>query len=214
MQGVSRGVSRQARGRSRVAARRPWLVMALLALFAGQLAHVAANWLAPENGDASQELFQHPWTGEQAVMPLTAVLVAAMLVALARRATGRAGSSATMPAWPFAVLQIVVFVVQEFIEYSAAFGSMTAAPFTEPSFAFGIGLQLLSAGLAYVAARRLLGLADAVATLGSTPSAKDESPRGPQAADAGTTVELAVQNGSFADAAARTTGRLRTLLTP
>jgi len=65
--------------------------------------------------------------------------------------------------WIFALLPPIVFVVQEHVEYWVGHGALTGSPATQSAFLVGLALQAPFTIAAYVAARLLMRLAEAVA---------------------------------------------------
>jgi hypothetical protein len=131
-----------------IRARSAWLVSLPLALVACLAAHSVAYRLA--GGEAGGH-------GYLAYAPaVVAVAVAAVLAGAAARAFAAARSAAASgpPAWLFALVPPLAFVVQEHLE---RLGSTAAI---EPAFAVGLALQLPFAALALLAARSLLRAAD------------------------------------------------------
>lgn len=65
--------------------------------------------------------------------------------------------------WMFALVPLMLFVVQEHVEYWVGHGGLTGSPATQSVFLLGLALQAPFAVAAYVAARLLMRLARAIA---------------------------------------------------
>jgi hypothetical protein len=152
------------RGR-RVAA---WLVSFPLMVVGSQVAHVFAyRWVYPNAHVRLSELLAtgHSYMGSPSYAPMllgfvfASELVAAgcVLVGALRRSRQRA-----VPAWAFALLPMLGFTLQEFIERW-----LSGSPFPwwmvlQPTYRVGLLLQLPFALVAYLVARLLLRAADRV----------------------------------------------------
>ena len=116
-----------------------------------------------------------------------AVCVVIALAALVGSAVTRIrrGHPPRVPLWLFALVPPVGFAMQEHLEHVIATGSLPALAGVDPMFAVGLVLQLPFALAAYLAARALLALAEAlVACLRASPrprlaSLRDALPRPP-----------------------------------
>jgi hypothetical protein len=91
-----------------------------------------------------------------AVAALAAMLAVGLALAAAERRRGR------LPAWPFALLAPVGFVVQEHAERTVSAGEVPFATAVEPTFLVGLVLQLPFALAAFLVARGLLTAAVAI----------------------------------------------------
>jgi hypothetical protein len=89
-----------------------------------------------------------------------AVALAALCAAAADAARGRPARA--LPAWGFALLPPVTFVMQELLELSLHTGTFNAHALLAPTFLPGVLLQLPLALAAYIAARLLLKTAERV----------------------------------------------------
>jgi hypothetical protein len=87
-----------------------------------------------------------------------ALALVALIAAGIDAAHGR--SPRDLPAWAFAVVPPVAFVLQEVLELSLHLGTFGWRAVLAPTFLPGLGLQLPLALLAYVAARFLLRTAE------------------------------------------------------
>jgi hypothetical protein len=88
------------------------------------------------------------------------ILVVALLAAAVHRAGG--GPSVRLPVWVFALVPPIGFALQEHLEWAIGRGSVPYAAALGVSLAVGLLLQVPFALAAYVAARILLALADAL----------------------------------------------------
>jgi hypothetical protein len=148
-----------------------WL-LALPLVTAGSLAaHELAYRLVEPDAGARGALLDRSGHAYLEAQPFLLGLLAALLVAgvtlMARNALR--GRPARPAAWPFALLPVVGFAVQEHVErLGTVLPPLEAA--TEPTFLVGLALQL-PFGLLAVAAARWLGRAaeDAGRALGAAP---------------------------------------------
>jgi hypothetical protein len=145
-----------------------WLLSFPLMVVGSQVAHVFAyRWVYPNAHVRLSELVAtgHGYMGSPSYAPMllgfvfAAELVAAgcVLVSALRRSRQRA-----VPAWAFALLPMLGFTLQEFIERW-----LSGSPFPwwmvlQPTYRVGLLLQLPFALVAYVVARLLLRAADRV----------------------------------------------------
>jgi len=138
---------------------RIWFVVLPL-LFAGsELAHAVLGRFAPESYQGA-ELFERSGTGQELLPVLAAVGGALVVAGLATRAVS---GNLRAVRRVLAVLPLVVFTIQEHVEYLLGHGHVSWTLVARPAFALGLGLQLPFALAAYVAARLLIGLASAIA---------------------------------------------------
>jgi hypothetical protein len=89
-----------------------------------------------------------------------AVALAALVAAAADAARGR--SPRDLPAWAFAVVPPLAFVLQELLELSLHTGTFGWRAFLAPTFLPGLALQLPLGAVAYLLARLLLWTAERV----------------------------------------------------
>jgi hypothetical protein len=87
-----------------------------------------------------------------------ALALAALVAAGADAARGR--SPRDLPAWAFAVVPPLAFVLQEVLELSLHLGTFGWRAVLAPTFVPGLALQLPLAALAYLVARLLLRTAE------------------------------------------------------
>jgi hypothetical protein len=87
-----------------------------------------------------------------------ALALAALVAAGADAARGR--SPRDLPAWAFAAIPPLAFVLQEVLELSLHIGTFGWRAVLAPTFAPGLALQLPLAALAYLVARLLLRAAE------------------------------------------------------
>lgn len=142
-----------------------WLLALPLMVAGSQVAHVLAyRWVYPSSQVRLQALLStgHSYMDQ---LPLllgvgAAVAAVSLLAAIVEVARGR--SLRGLPAWAFALLPLVTFVVQEILERSLHSGTFVWQAFESPTFLPGLVLQLPFAALAFFAARLLLRAATAV----------------------------------------------------
>ncbi len=136
-----------------------WLVAVPLMLAGSQVAHVLAYRIVyPQASVRLADLVQ---TGHGYMGALPLVLgVAAAVVALSLTATvadaARGRGVRPLPVWAFALLPVVGFGLQEYLERWLAWGFFPWYAGLQPTFMIGIALQLPFGALAYLAARFLL----------------------------------------------------------
>jgi hypothetical protein len=107
------------------------------------------------------ELLRHAQAGH-----LAPELGALGLVLVACGFVGHVASGSrrrSLSAWTFALVPLLLFVVQENVEYGIAHGQLAGTVSTQPAFLLGLALQLPFALAAYLAARLLVGLAATIA---------------------------------------------------
>jgi hypothetical protein len=138
-----------------------WLLTIPLVLAGTELAHAVGYRSAlPDAHERAHELTA-TGHGYFAYAPLAAGLgVAAVVVALALHA-GRAGTGVRLRAWPFAVLPLLTFTLQEHLE-RLLHGVDASGVVFEPTFIRGALLQLPFGIIAYLIARALLRVAERI----------------------------------------------------
>src|SRR5262245_32802715 len=135
--------------------RSAWLVVVPVAFAGSELAHVLLNHLVVD-ADESGELVAD---GIQLVPVLALAGALAAVGLLARILDARPHSTRVSP-WPFALLPVAIFVLQEHLELALAAGR-PATPLAEREFYLGLALQV---PFALSAAERLAGRLRAFAT--------------------------------------------------
>lgn len=136
-----------------------WLVAVPLMLAGSQVAHMLAYRIVyPE---ASIRLHALVETGHGYLGALPLVLgVAGAVVALSLAASvldaARGRGVRSLPPWAFALLPLVGFAIQEYLERWLAWGFFPWQAFAQPTFVIGLALQVPVGALAYLAARVLL----------------------------------------------------------
>jgi hypothetical protein len=145
-----------------------WLVALPLVLAGSQAAHVLAyRWVYPSSQVRLHALLStgHSYMDQlPLVFGIGAAVAAVSLVAAVVEAT-RGRSLRGLPAWAFALLPLVTFVVQEMLERSLHSGTLVWQSVESPTFMPGLVLQLPFAALAFLAARLLLRTATAAGRL-------------------------------------------------
>jgi hypothetical protein len=140
-----------------------WLVALPVLLTGSQAAHfLAYRWIYPE---AHVRLDALVSTGHSYLSHLPLVLgvagaIASLSLLLAAVDAARGRPARALPAWAFALLPPLAFVLQEFLERSLHLGAFAWQTALAPTFAPGLALQLPFALVAYVAARLLLRAAE------------------------------------------------------
>src|SRR5690242_592736 len=122
---------------------RTWLLVAPLVLASSQLAHALLNHLVDDE-DRAAELVGAGGLSLTGVLAIAGALAIAGVAALALAGPSR--RSPQLSAWPFALLPVATFALQEHVELTLARG-YSATPVLEPGFLLGLALQLpLAAG--------------------------------------------------------------------
>jgi hypothetical protein len=142
-----------------------WLAVLPLILAGSQVVHVLAyRWVYPSSDVRLHALLStgHSYMDQ---LPLVfgvaaAVAFASLVVAVADVARGR--SLRALPAWAFALLPVLTFVVQEILERSLHTGTFVWQAVESPTFVPGLALQLPFAAAAYLIARLLLRTVSAI----------------------------------------------------
>jgi hypothetical protein len=140
-----------------------WLVAVPLMLVGSEAAHALAYRFAYPELHARMQVLLVTGHGYLRWLPLVlgaaaAVVALSLLVTAADVARGRAPRG--LPAWAFALLPPIAFVVQEHLERLLHTGVFPWQEFGTPTFVPGLALQLPFALLAYVVARLLLRTAE------------------------------------------------------
>lgn len=158
-----------------------WLFALPLVLAGSQVAHVLAyRWVYPSSHVRLHALLEtgHSYMDQ---LPLVfgvgaAIAVVSLIAAVLDAARGR--SLHRLPAWAFALLPMLTFVVQEILERSLHTGTFVWQAVESPTFLPGLALQVPFAVVAFVIARLLLRTARAVGRLirGARPSATRRAP--------------------------------------
>jgi hypothetical protein len=142
-----------------------WLSVLPLMLAGSQVAHVLAyRWVYPSSQVRLHALLS-TGHGYMDRLPLVLAIAAAvafvsLLVAVADTARGRGLRG--LPAWAFALLPLLTFVVQEILERSLHSGTFVWQAVEAPTFVPGLVLQLPFAAVAYLLARLLLRTVSAI----------------------------------------------------
>ena len=142
-----------------------WLLVAPLGLGASQCAHwLAYRLVAPDAHERAQLLAETGHAYLAYAPALAGVAGALVLAALAGRASAAArgsdpGSHRRLAAWPFALIPVVAFALQEHVERLAHDGAVPLHAYAERSFLIGLVLQLPFGAAAYLLARLLLAAA-------------------------------------------------------
>ena len=136
-----------------------WLVTLPLLLASSQLAHVLAYRVVYPEAHVRAAALLRTGHGYLSTLPLVlgiagAVALLALAAAVLDAARGRPVRD--LPAWAFALLPPLAFVLQELLELSLHTGTFAWHAVLAPTFVPGLLLQLPFAVLAYVVARVLL----------------------------------------------------------
>ena len=144
-----------------------WLLSLPLMIAGTQVAHVLAyRWVYPNAHIRLSELLAtgHSYmVGMHGYLPMVLGIVGALdLVAAGWVFTGsvRRSLQRPVPAWAFALMPLLCFTLQEFLERWLAGASLPWWIVLLPTFRIGLALQLPFALLAFLAARMLLRAAD------------------------------------------------------
>jgi hypothetical protein len=142
-----------------------WLVALPLMLAGSQTAHVLAyRWIYPQ-AHVRLHVLVETGHGYMTFLPFAlgaagAVTVLSLLASTADAARGR--KPHPLPAWAFALLPLVGFTLQEYLERWLALGAFPWHAAAAPTFLPGLVLQLPFGVLAYLAAWFLLRAAERV----------------------------------------------------
>jgi len=145
-----------------------WLFALPLVLAGSQVAHVLAyRWVYPSSHVRLRALLESGH-GYMDQLPLVlgigaAIAAVSLIAAVVDVARGR--SLHRLPAWAFALLPVLTFVVQEILERSLHAGAFVWQAVESPTFLPGLALQLPFAAVAFAIARLLLRTAKAVGRL-------------------------------------------------
>lgn len=136
-----------------------WLVAIPLMLAGSQVAHVLAYRIVYPQAQVRLRALIETGHGYMSALPLV-LGVAGGVVLLSLVATGfdaaRGRGVRAVPPWVFALLPVVGFGFQEYVERWLAWGFVPWNAATDPTFVIGILLQLPFGALAYLSARWLL----------------------------------------------------------
>jgi len=136
-----------------------WLVAVPLMLAGSQVAHMLAYRIVyPQAGVRLHDLVD-TGHGYMSALPLAlgvagAIVVLSLAASVVDAARGRGVRS--LPPWAFALLPVVGFGLQEYIERWLAWGFFPWAAALEPTFLIGMALQLPFGALAFVVVRVVL----------------------------------------------------------
>ena len=136
-----------------------WLVALPLMLAGSQAAHVLAyRWVYPDAGIRLSALVRtgHGYTSLLPFVLGAAAAVTLVSLALTALDAARGRTVRALPAWAFALLPLLGWVLQEHLERWLYSGVLPWHEFAAPNFLPGLVLQLPVAALAYLAARLLL----------------------------------------------------------
>ena len=142
-----------------------WLASVPLMVAGSFSAHELSYWLIAPDPLVRAHMLEASGHGYLARAPLVLGVLGALLVAalVLRVAGSRRGAAATAVArWPFFLLPLVGFSLQEHLERFLHLGELPTAAAIEPTFLVGLALQLPFALAALVLARLLLRAADRV----------------------------------------------------
>ena len=140
-----------------------WLVAVPLMLAGSEAAHVLAYRIAYPAVPARLHVLLVTGHGYMRWLPLAfgvagAVVALSLLAAAADAARGR--RTRGLPAWAFALLTPLAWIVQEHLELLLHTGVFPWHEVGRPTFLPGLALQLPFAAIAYLAARLLLRVAE------------------------------------------------------
>jgi hypothetical protein len=136
-----------------------WFVAVPLMLAGSQAAHALAYRIVYPQASVRLRVLVETGHDYLSLLPL-ALGFAGAIVALSLLATtvdaARGRGVRSLPPWAFALLPLLGFTLQEYIERWLAWGFMPWHEFVEPTFLVGMALQLPFGAVAYLAARLLL----------------------------------------------------------
>lgn len=136
-----------------------WLVAVPLMLAGSQVAHVLAYRIVYPQASVRLSDLVETGHGYMSALPLAlgmagAVVALSLLASVADAARGR--GVRPLPVWAFALLPVVGFGLQEYLERWLAWGFFPWYAGAQPTFMVGIALQVPFGGVTYLAARFLL----------------------------------------------------------
>jgi len=136
-----------------------WLVAVPLMLAGTQIAHALAYRIVYAQTSVRLHALVETGHGYMSALPLLlglagAVVTLSLAASVLDAARGR--GVRPLPPWAFALLPLVGFTLQEYIERWLAWGFLPWYAGEQPTFVIGIALQLPFGALAYLAARLLL----------------------------------------------------------
>ena len=136
-----------------------WLVAVPLMLAGSQVAHVLAYRIVYPQASVRLRDLVETGHGYMSSLPL-ALGVAGAIVVLSLAATAadaaRGRGVRPLPVWAFALLPVVGYAIQEYLERWLTWGFFPWSAGLQPTFVIGIALQVPFGALAFVAARFLL----------------------------------------------------------
>jgi len=140
-----------------------WLVALPVLLAGSQAAHALAYRFVYPEAHVRVEALLSTGHGYLSHLPLAlgvagSIAFLSLLLSAVDAARGRPARA--LPAWAFALLPPLAFVLQEFLERSLHLGTFAWQTAFAPTFLPGLALQLPFALVAYVAARLLLRAAE------------------------------------------------------
>jgi hypothetical protein len=147
---------------------RTWLLSIPLVAAGSLAAHSLAYRLAVPDNHARELAYRHSGHAYLKVAPyVSALCVALVLAALLAHALRRsaARTEGRVALWPFLVLPLLFFALQEHAERLVGTGSFPFAAMLEAPCLLGVALQIPLGVLAYVVARLLLRLSDELGRL-------------------------------------------------
>jgi hypothetical protein len=132
-----------------------WAVTVPLAVAGSQVAHAAAYlFVVSDSHDRAHELAATGHAYLAYAPEVAGFLGAALVVAFALGV--RSDRLVRLRAWPFGLLPVLAFAVQEHVERLVHTGSFPATAALAPSFVVGVALQIPFGLIAYLAASLLL----------------------------------------------------------
>jgi hypothetical protein len=139
---------------------RLWLVLVPLAVAGTQAGTVLLDTFAGKSYEGA-ELFSRGSASAVLLPPVVACAAALLLGALLSIVRAPTAGRA-LPLWAFACLPLVLFAVQEHVEWALGHHDVPLVLVVHPMFAVGIAIQLPFAALSYAVARLLVGAAAAI----------------------------------------------------
>jgi hypothetical protein len=140
-----------------------WSIAVALTTVGSIWAHELTYRIVAPDPDAKALLLARTGHGYLDHAPLVlgvAVALALLGFGLRALASFRGRPTGAPPSWPFALLPLIGFALQEHLERFLHSGDLPLTAALEPTFLLGIGLQLPFALAALALARALLGLAE------------------------------------------------------
>jgi hypothetical protein len=155
-----------------------WLLVLPLVALSTQLAHSLAYRLLESNALARAQHLEATGHSSIALVPLLSVITLVLVFAVGAavmRDAGRGYSIGSIALWPFAVMPVAGYALQEVLERVGTGHGDLSAILAEPTMVGGLALQLPFALAAYAIARFILRTAQHLVRLITAPPSAPSS---------------------------------------